>query len=229
MRWSRILFPWVALSAARLWLMRPINVGALVGVVVSSAIYAIFGWMLLAQFTHWFRSYWIFGAPSLRSLRRMLEIDAARSMNLVPAKRPPMRRLAFNFLRLGLIVFALYLVFGGGVLLSLAIGISSFPLIRFLSKSFPPAAVLLAKSGKPAIDLQQTISRAMKPFDCISLLRLDPSRSEGTPEYPDADWLYFESFRTSDPTAWRAIVSDLLNMVPIVVIDARQVSPSVME
>lgn len=97
--------------------------------------------------------------------------------------------------------------------------------ITFIGYScLPPSVLFLAASRPDQRSLAINLVRAFRPYRVVYLLSDD--RSVGIYDHED---FTHNNLRTPDEVDWRSVVHPLMDIVPTVAIDARVVSPAVVE
>lgn len=86
----------------------------------------------------------------------------------------------------------------------------------------PPAALFLTSSSREAADLLVRINFALSPLRCVALL--NPKHMHFLQRNAISD-----NLRTRDPYLWKGIVHLLIDLVPLVIIDARSGTTAAME
>src|SRR4051794_10154313 len=86
----------------------------------------------------------------------------------------------------------------------------------------PPAALFLSSSSWSAADLLVEVNVALSPMRCIAFL--DPKKMHFLQRNAIAD-----NIRARDPKLWKSIVHQLVEMVPIIILDTRGDSRAVMQ
>jgi len=86
----------------------------------------------------------------------------------------------------------------------------------------PPIALFLAGSSQYAADLLVQINIAVSPLRCVALL--DPQKMHFLQRNAMG-----ENLRAKDPQLWKSIVYRLIEMTPIVILDTRSKSESILQ
>ncbi len=169
------------------------------------------------QFRIWTLYIKRFGLPTFNTMRKMWQIDARRSYN---SDKYGVRGhvllyvIAFTIVACGWIV--LWWLTALSAFLYLAIFQMVLAIKRVIRLARPPAVLLLAVSSSQATGLQMFIYRIIAPLEVYVLL----IHSEDLPNV--ASYLInFLNYRTSSNQIWQDSVVTLLQVSPLIVVDAR--------
>jgi hypothetical protein len=109
-----------------------------------------------------------------------------------------------------------------GLFLALFLMLSEQQVVEYLRRIVPPAVLLLATTSIDNQRLHASIAFTIKRLRAVALLKFEYSPTDLVSIFSRAD-----CFRTASEETWVEVVSGSIHTAPLLVLDARQISPAV--
>lgn len=123
---------------------------------------------------------------------------------------------------------ALFVFHGNVVLLLLSIVLLEWGIRVGLDWILPPTILFLAASHEQQIELKAALTLLCYPLYMISFLETNwIYDDQNIPKTPFHEAMLYSEFRTSDDSDWGAMVRRWIEIVPLVIVDCRVLSPAV--
>jgi hypothetical protein len=164
----------------------------------------------------------LFGIPSISSFVKMWSLDVVRSNTTDAGYRLNVLHWAFFIAQWWTISITAFVLTHELVFLLLCVFLVQFFAGRaFTNVGMPPSVFILARSGAAATKFhKELVESGFAIFRIVSMLEHGSgSRSLLRPR--GINWIYFGNLRTESSNDWEAMVRELIQLSPIIVLDMR--------
>jgi hypothetical protein len=168
------------------------------------------------NFFRWWKTLRIVGWPTLSTRMKLRNCDSLREhRHHIPGP---------SALLFAITMGVLFHFTGIGIFLALVLIVTQQYVTEYFRKIVPPAVILLTTTGVDNQRFHASICFTIQRLRAVALLKLKYSPTDLVSIFTRSD-----CFRTASDELWEEVVSGLIHIAPLVVLDARKISPAVLD